>query len=152
ARELRKLLAHWGCVRSTLGRAWRAHILTAVGGDAMDARAVDDGLINLFDFEAAAAKCLPRMAWDYFASGAHDEVTLRENHAAYDRIPLRYPVLREIGERALSTTVLGTPISMPILIGPTAFHGLAHADAELASVRAAGAANTIMVQSTMSNV
>src|ERR1041384_1871027 len=52
----------------------------------MDARAVDDGLINLFDFEVAAAKCLPRMAWDYFASGAHDEVTLRENHAAYDRI------------------------------------------------------------------
>ena len=44
---------------------------------------MDEGLINVYDFERAAESCLPRMAWDYFASGAQDEITLRENHAAY---------------------------------------------------------------------
>ncbi len=110
-----------------------------------------DELINLFEFEAAAQACLPQLAWDYFSSGAHDEITLRDNHAAYDRIALHYHVLRDVSDRDLSTTVLGQPISMPILIGPTAFQGLGHADGELATVRAAGAANTLMVLSTLSN-
>src|SRR3954466_9326722 len=113
---------------------------------------MDDGLINVYDFERAAEEFLPRMAWDYFASGAQDEITLRENHAAYDRIALRYHILRDVGERDLTTTVLGQRLSMPILVGPTAFHGLAHVDAEAATVRAAGAADTVMVMSTMSNV
>jgi 4-hydroxymandelate oxidase len=110
-----------------------------------------DALINLYDFEHAAQGCLPHVAWDYYASGANDEITVRDNHAAYDRIKLLYHVLRDVGERDLSTTVLGQPVSMPILIGPTAFHGLAHQEAEVATVRAAGAAQTVMVMSTMSN-
>jgi 4-hydroxymandelate oxidase len=113
---------------------------------------MDDGLINVYDFERAAESCLPRMAWDYFASGAQDEITLRANHAAYDRLTLRYHVLRDVRDRDLTTTVLGQPVSMPILIGPTAFHGLAHAEAEVATVRAAGAAGTVMVMSTMSKM
>jgi 4-hydroxymandelate oxidase len=112
---------------------------------------MDDELINVYDFERAAEGCLPRMAWDYFASGAQDEITLRANHAAYDRLSLHYHVLRDVRERDLTTTVLGQQVSMPILIGPTAFHGLAHAEAEVATVRAAGAAGTVMVMSTMSN-
>lgn len=108
-------------------------------------------LINLYDYEAAARQRLPAMAYDYYASGALDEITLRENHAAYDRIALRYRVLRDVSQRDLSTTVLGQRVSMPILIAPTAFHGMANPEGELATARAAGAARTIMVLSTLSN-
>jgi 4-hydroxymandelate oxidase len=60
-------------------------------------------------------------------------------------------VLRDVSARDLSTTVLGQHVSMPVLVGPTAFHGLAHPDGETATARAAGRADTIMVMSTMSN-
>lgn len=108
-------------------------------------------LINVYDFEVAARGRLPTMAYDYYASGAQDEITLRANHAAYDRITLHYHVLRDVSHRDLSTTLLGQRVSMPILIAPTAFHGMAHAEGEVATARAAGAAGTIMVMSTLSN-
>lgn len=107
--------------------------------------------VNVFDFEKLAREKLPQMAYDYYASGAHDEITLRENHAAYDRIRLAYRVLVDVSRRDLSTRVLGARVSMPILIAPTAFHRMAHPEGEVATVRAAGAAETIMVLSTLSN-
>ncbi len=105
--------------------------------------------INLYDFEAIMRDKLPKMAYDYYASGAHDEITMRENRAAYDRIRLRYRVLRDISRRNLSTTVMNQPISMPVLIAPTAFHRMAHPDGEIATARAAGKAGTIMILSTL---
>ena len=93
---------------------------------------------------------LPQSAHDYFASGAWDEVTLRENRAAFERIKVHYRVLVDVSRRDLSTRLFGQEISMPILIAPTAFHKLAHPDGELATVRAAGAAGTIMVLSSLS--
>src|SRR5215203_4463273 len=67
--------------------------------------------INLFDLEAIAREKLPRDAYDYYASGAHDEVTLRENRAAYDRLSLAYRVLVDVSRREMATTVLGQPVS-----------------------------------------
>lgn len=95
---------------------------------------------------------LPQSAHDYFASGAWDEVTLRENRAAFERIKVHYRVLVDVSRRDLSTRLFGQGISMPILIAPTAFHKLAHPDGELATVRAAGTAGTIMVLSCLSTV
>ncbi len=106
--------------------------------------------INLYEYEALAQARLTTMAYDYYASGAHDEITLRENHAAYDRIALRYRVLRDISQRTTATTVLGHPLSMPVIVAPTAFHKLAHPDGEVATVRAAGQAGTLMILSTLS--
>jgi len=107
-------------------------------------------ILNLFDLEQAAKEKLPQMAYDYFASGAWDEVTLRENRAAFEQLKVHYRVLVDVSKRDLSTTILGQKISMPILFAPTAFHKLAHPDGELATVRAAGAAGTIMVLSSLS--
>lgn len=107
--------------------------------------------INLFDFEAGAAARLSSMAYDYYRSGSYDEITLQENHAAYDRIRLRYRVLRDVSERDLSIDLLGHRLSMPILIAPTAFHKLAHPDGEVATARAAADVGTIMTLSTLSN-
>ena len=106
--------------------------------------------INLFDFEKEMKAKLPKMIYDYYAAGAHDELTLGENRAAFDRIKLKYRVLRDISRRDLSATILGQPVSMPIIIAPTAFHCMAHPEGELATVRAAGRGNIIMILSTLS--
>jgi len=106
--------------------------------------------INLLDFEALARERLAPEAYDYYAGGAHDEVTLRENRAAYDRRALAYRVLVDVSRRDLATSVLGQPVAMPILVAPTAFHRLADLEGEVATARAAGAAGTVMILSTLS--
>ena len=107
--------------------------------------------LNLLELEQLAREKLPQTAYDYFASGAWDEVTLRENRAAFERLRIHYRVLVDVSQRDLSLTLFGQKIAMPILVAPTAFHRLAHPDGELATVRAAGAAGTIMTLSSLSN-
>jgi 4-hydroxymandelate oxidase len=113
-------------------------------------RAATD-LVNVFEFEPEARERLSELAYAYYASGANDEITLRENRAAFDRLTLHYRVLVDVSQRALGTTVLGQPVTMPILVAPTAFHRLAHLEGEIATARAAAAAGTIMVLSCLSN-
>jgi 4-hydroxymandelate oxidase len=107
--------------------------------------------INISEYEAAAREVMSKMAYDYYAGGALDEVTLRRNESAFDEIRLRYRVLRDVSSRDLATTVLGEEIEMPIVVAPTAFHQLAHTEGEVATARAAGRAGTIMILSTLSN-
>src|SRR5438105_2681173 len=89
-------------------------------------------------------------AWNYYQSGSDDEVTLRANRAVYERIRLRPRVLVDVSACDIHTTVLGTPVSMPILIAPTAFHCLAHPEGECATAQASSKAGTLMVVSTSS--
>ena len=107
-------------------------------------------LVSVFDYEAAARATLPKMTYDYYASGANDEITLRENHAAYERIKLKPRVLVDTTKRDLTTIVLGQTIPMPIMVAPTAFHCMANPEGEVATARAAGKAGTIMMLSTLS--
>jgi 4-hydroxymandelate oxidase len=106
---------------------------------------------SLFQLEELARERLDPAAFDYFAGGSHDEVTLRENLAAYARLPLHYRVLVDVSRRSAETTVLGERVSMPVLVAPTAFHKLAHPDGEIATARAAGAEGTVMILSTLAN-
>jgi 4-hydroxymandelate oxidase len=110
-----------------------------------------DTIINLFEYEKLAKARLSTMAYDYYASGAMDEITVAANHRAYDEIFLRYHVLAGVGQRDLTSKVLGQSVSMPILVAPTAFHGLAHLEAERATARAAAAAGVVYVMSSLSN-
>src|SRR5262245_21061356 len=91
------------------------------------------------------------MLFDYIAGGAADEWTLHENRAAWSRFALLPRMLRGVGDRRLATTVLGTPVSFPVLVPPMGFHGLCHPDAEVATASAAAAEKTIFVASTVSN-
>jgi L-lactate dehydrogenase (cytochrome) len=109
------------------------------------------GALNLRELEELAREKLTAMAYGYYASGALEEVTLRENIAAWARLPLHYRVLVDVSNRDLSTTVLGTPVSMPVLVAPTAFHKLVCPDGELATARAASRAGTVMILSSLSN-
>jgi 4-hydroxymandelate oxidase len=107
--------------------------------------------VNIADFEMIARETLSQMAYDYYSSGANDEITLRENCDAFKRICLKYRVLVDVSKRDLSVEIFGQKISMPVMIAPTAFHKLAHPEGEVAVARAANAADTIMILSTLSN-
>jgi isopentenyl diphosphate isomerase/L-lactate dehydrogenase-like FMN-dependent dehydrogenase len=106
--------------------------------------------INVFDYEPLARARMEPSAWDYYQSGSDDEVTQRANRAAFERIRLRPRVLVDVSACDTRTTVLDTPIRMPVLITPTAFHGLAHPEGECATARAAGRSGTILVVSSSS--
>ena len=105
--------------------------------------------VNLAEIEEAAAERLPLAVLDYYRGGANDEITVGENRRAFDRIALRFRILRDVSERSLATTVLGRPVSLPVLIAPTALQRMAHPDGEIATARAAAAAGTIMTVSTL---
>lgn len=105
--------------------------------------------INVDDFEELARAKLSPTAWAYYSSGAHDEVTLHANRSAFKRLALHYRVLVDVSRRDLATTVLGDRIAFPVIVAPTAFHGLAHPERELATARAAAKAGTIFTLSTL---
>jgi isopentenyl diphosphate isomerase/L-lactate dehydrogenase-like FMN-dependent dehydrogenase len=105
--------------------------------------------INLADYERLAADALDPGAHGYFAGGAGDERTLRENVAAFARWRLRPRMLVDVSEVTTSTTVLGEPVTMPILVAPVAFQRLAHPDGEAGMARAAADAGTVMCLSTL---
>lgn len=108
----------------------------------------DEPIINLMDYEALARAQMTALFWDYYAGAADDEVTLHANREAFRRFWLRPRTLVNVKTCDLRTTVLGTPISMPILAAPTALHGLARPEGECATAAGVGAAGTLMVVSS----
>jgi isopentenyl diphosphate isomerase/L-lactate dehydrogenase-like FMN-dependent dehydrogenase len=108
-------------------------------------------VVRVGDFEEPARSRLDEAAWGYYASGAYDQHVLRSTPAAWDAFRLRPRVLTDIRSLDLSTTVLGRSVAMPIGIAPAALHGLAHADGELATARAATAAGVLNVISTVAS-
>ncbi|CAM8955889.1 unnamed protein product [Rhodiola kirilowii] len=106
-------------------------------------------ITNVMEYEAIAKEKLPKMAYDYFASGAEDQWTLKENRDAFSRILLRPRILVDVSKIDLATTVLGFNISIPIMIAPTALQKMANPEGDCATARAASAAGTIMTLSTL---
>ena len=99
------------------------------------------------EFHTAARARLDEVYYDFFAGGAHDEITLRANESALAGLRLLPRVLQGSDHRRLDVTLFGCPASMPIVISPTAFHRLAHPDGEIATARAASGAGAIMIVS-----
>ena len=97
---------------------------------------------NVLDFEAIARGRMEPAFYDYYAGGAEDEITLAANRRAFAEVFLRPRVLVDVSRIETATTLLGTSVSMPVLIAPTAFHRLAHPDGELATAALAPAAST----------
>jgi len=93
---------------------------------------------------------LPPGPHGYYAGGAGDEVTLRDNVAAWQRLALRPRVMVDCAERDPSTTVLGRWRSHPLIVAPTAFHTLATPEGETATARGAAATHTPFCLSTLS--
>ncbi len=107
--------------------------------------------INLRDYETLAQGRLDQAVWDTYAQGSEDEVTLRANRSAYAAVRLRPRIFVDVRACDISTTVLGTSINLPVLIAPTSVQQLAHPEGEKATARAASAAGTVLVASTLSS-
>lgn len=99
------------------------------------------------DFEALARQRLPDAHYDFFAGGAGEESTLLANTAAYSELQLLPRVLRAVGDPDPAAMLLGMRTRLPIVLSPTAFHRLAHADGEVATARAAASAGVVMIVS-----
>jgi 4-hydroxymandelate oxidase len=108
--------------------------------------------VNLFEYEALARARVEPTAWDYYAGGAEDEVTLRENRAAFERMGLRPRMLRGVGACDTRVTLLGETLPFPVLVAPVAYQKLAHPEGEAEMARGAGAAGAIMAVSTLATV
>jgi 4-hydroxymandelate oxidase len=107
--------------------------------------------VNVADYTALAAERVDPKVWCYFEGGAEDEVTLRSNRLAYGRWRFRPRMLVDVEGASAATTVLGTPVSMPLLVAPFAMHRLLDPEGEVATARAAAAAGTIMCVSTITS-
>lgn len=109
-------------------------------------------LLNVLDYEAAAAEKMDSLAYGYVAGGVCEDSSLRDNRACWERIRLVPSVLRAVGEPSVSCQVMGLEQPMPLMIAPAAAHKLAHEEGELATARAAKSLGVTQVLSTMSNV
>ena len=108
-----------------------------------------DELFSLDDAERRAEAVVSPDAWAYISGGAGDERTLQWNRDAFSRFRLRPRVLVDVSAVSAETTVLGTPVSMPVLVAPMAFQAIAHEEGEVAMARGAAAAGTLMCLSTV---
>jgi 4-hydroxymandelate oxidase len=116
--------------------------------------AIDDRLAAihaLADFESPARLAMDPGSFDYVAGGAWDEETLAENVAAWCRYRLRPRVLVDVSRLDTSITAFGDRLAMPIAVAPMAAHGLAHPEAEAATVAGAAAAGIPFTLSTVSS-
>jgi 4-hydroxymandelate oxidase len=102
----------------------------------------------LRDHRRAAARLLPPEVFAYYAGGSGEERSLREAHAAWGRARLLPRVLRDVSRVDTGVTVLGQRCATPVLVAPTASHGLAHPDGEVATAAGTAAAGSLLVLST----
>lgn len=107
--------------------------------------------MSLYDYEALARERMAPAVWDTYAQGSEDEITLRANRSAYAAVRLRPRTLVDVRSCDTSTTVLGAPLRLPVMIAPMSVHQLAHPDGEIATARAASAAGTVLVEATLSS-
>ena len=91
---------------------------------------------TLGDYAEAARHALDDAAWAFFEGGAADEITLRENIAAWQRLSLWPRVLRPLAGGHTRVTLAGRELAHPILLAPVAHQKLAHPDGEWASALA----------------
>ena len=93
---------------------------------------------NLSEYESVARERLDPATWGFLAGGSDDEVTLCAERTALQRIRLRPRVLVDATRCDLTTTILGTPVSLPVMAAPIAYHGLFHPEGECATAEGVG--------------
>jgi isopentenyl diphosphate isomerase/L-lactate dehydrogenase-like FMN-dependent dehydrogenase len=103
------------------------------------------------DLRREARRRVPRQIFDFIDGGAGDEVTLRANRTAFDRVTLHPEYLVDVAERRTGVRIGGSDLSLPVLLGPAGLNAVVHRHGELAAARAAGNAGTVYTVSTASS-
>lgn len=104
-------------------------------------------MLSVADAQRRARRILPPVLFDYIDGGSDDEVTLAENERAFRDLGFRPRMGVGIDEPSIATTVLGTPLALPVLLAPVGMVQLVHPDGAVGVARAASAAGTISVLS-----
>ena len=107
-------------------------------------------VVSIDDFRPLARRRLPRAVFDYLDGGAEGEVTLRENCRAFEDVTFRPRHAVAHANCELCTRVLGFNLSLPFLLAPVGYSRLMHPGGEVVAARAAGAAGTAYILSTIS--
>ncbi|OAP56788.1 hypothetical protein AYL99_08900 [Fonsecaea erecta] len=126
--------------RSTITEEWSRPLSTETP-KARSASSSDkpplDSLINAHDFEIAARNTATAKTWAFYSSAANDLITRDLNASLFNRVLFRPRVMRRVGNINTETSILGYPVSFPLMISPAAMARLIHPDGELAIARAA---------------
>src|SRR3954471_582568 len=93
---------------------------------------------------------VPKAFFDYADRGSYTEQTLRANRADLEAIRFRQRILVDVSKRDLSTTILGEPAALPLILAPVGLLGMQHGDGEILACRAAQGAGIPFTLSTMS--
>ena len=107
-------------------------------------------VVNIADLRRLARRRLPRVVFDYIDGGADGEVTLRENCRVFETVTFRPRCAVPAATCDLRTTVLGTTVELPLLLGPVGSTRMFHPHGEAVAARAAGDAGTVYTLSTLS--
>ena len=105
--------------------------------------------VPLDALEAKANEMLEPRAYDYVAGGAGGELTMRANREAFYRWRIVPRMLRNVSERDMSVELFGAKLPAPVILAPVGVQGIMHADAELATARAAASLGLPFVLSTV---
>src|SRR5262252_510750 len=106
--------------------------------------------VNIEDLRELARRRVPRIVFNYIDGGAEDEWTLRENRRAFEAVTFRPRQAIAVPVSDLRTRLLGTELSMPILLAPVGYLRVMHPDGEIAAARAASRAGIGLILSTVS--
>lgn len=114
--------------------------------------AIPRDIAAVADYEHFARERMSSQVWAWLTGGAGDELTLRDNCAAFQRLQLRSRVLRDMSGANTRLELLGHAYDYPVLLAPVAYHRLVHPEGERASALAAAAMKTGMVVSSLASV
>jgi L-lactate dehydrogenase (cytochrome) len=106
---------------------------------------------NLLDFETVAKTVMKKSAWAYYSSAADDELTMRENRAAFQKIWFRPKVLVDVTKVDMSTTMLGAKVAMPFYVTATALGKLGHPEGEVLLTKGAKKHNVVQMIPTLAS-
>ena len=106
-------------------------------------------IVNVADARRKARWMLPRVVFDYIDGAADDEVTMHENEAAFREIFFKPRMALGTTQPSLDTTVLGTPVTLPVLLAPVGLVRLMHPEGPVGVARAATCAGTVSILSTV---
>jgi isopentenyl diphosphate isomerase/L-lactate dehydrogenase-like FMN-dependent dehydrogenase len=104
--------------------------------------------LNVSDWERLARERVDPSVWCYFEGGSGDELTLQDNVAAFGRVRFRPRVLVDVEDVSTEVELLGSTLSMPVVVAPIAYQDLLDPSGDLATARAAASTGTAVCVST----